>query len=113
MGSWGAGDGIVEFPNGLRARGRGLRRQTEPVNVPEFGVYLTGREPRFLTGHDPGITTWPYRWVRWRDFRLPDSTPAAVRHSVRPTSAPVRSALRSRAAEGSAAPEQHSQSSQS
>ena len=78
MGSWGAGDGVVEFPNGLRVRGRGLRRRTEPVDAPEFGVYLTGREPRFLTGHDPGITTWPYRWVRWRDFRLPDSTPAAV-----------------------------------
>lgn len=78
MRSWDAREGIVEFPNGLRIRGGGLRRRPAPHTDPEFGVYLTGREPRFLTGRDPGITIWPYRWVRWRDFRLPDSTPAAV-----------------------------------
>lgn len=29
-------------------------------------------------GRDPKIEDWPYRWVRWRDFRLPASTDDAV-----------------------------------
>lgn len=69
MSSWEAGDGIVEFPDGRRVRGRGLR-STHGGPDPEFGVYLTGRDPR--------IEGWPYRWVRWRDFRVPDSTADAV-----------------------------------
>jgi protein-tyrosine phosphatase len=31
--------------------------------VPEFGVYLVGKEPP--------ATAWERRWVRWPDFRLP------------------------------------------
>lgn len=27
---------------------------------------------------DPKIAEWPQLWVRWRDFRLPDSSDAAV-----------------------------------
>jgi hypothetical protein len=69
MGVWEKGDGIVELPDGRRVRGRGLRRAHDGVG-PEFGVYLRGR--------DPGIAGWPYRWVRWHDFRLPDSTADAV-----------------------------------
>lgn len=70
MGTWETGDGVVEFPDGRRIRGRGLRRKL-PVNVePEFGVYLLGRAPN--------IAGWPSRWVRWRDFRLPESTDDAV-----------------------------------
>ena len=78
MRGWDAGEGIVEFPNGLRIRGRGLPRRPAPHADPAFGVYLTGPEPRFLTGRDSGITIWPYGWVRWRDFRLRASTPAVV-----------------------------------
>lgn len=66
MGSWGTVDGIVEFPEGRRVRGRGLRRSSANGPDPEFGVYLTGRAPN--------IADWPHRWVRWRDFQLPDST---------------------------------------
>lgn len=70
MGAWVAGDGIVDFPDGRRIRGRGLRRASPDGPRPEFGVYLLGR--------DPAIGAWPYRWVRWRDFRLPDSTDDAL-----------------------------------
>lgn len=31
-----------------------------------------------MVARDPRIGDWPYRWVRWRDFRLPDSTDDAV-----------------------------------
>jgi protein-tyrosine phosphatase len=27
---------------------------------------------------DPGPFDWEHRWVRWRDFRVPDSTSEAV-----------------------------------
>lgn len=66
MGTWDAGDGIVEFPDGRRIRGTGLRRPRRGMPAPEFAVYLLGQSPT--------VDDWPYRWVRWRDFRLPDST---------------------------------------
>lgn len=62
--------GVVEPPDGRRVRGRGLRHGLDGTSDPEFGVYLTGRDPR--------IQGWPSRWVRWRDFRLPDSTEDAL-----------------------------------
>lgn len=70
MAQWEPGKGIVEFPDGLRVRGRGLRslRRAEPAA--DFGVYLTGRRP-------PAAAI-EHRWVRWRDFRLPDSTDVVV-----------------------------------
>lgn len=34
--------------------------------MPDFAVYLLSK--------DPVIERRPYRWVRWRDFLLPDST---------------------------------------
>lgn len=70
MSTWAAGDGIVVFPDGRRIRGRGLGKNSPAGVEPEFGVYLLGR--------DPSIEGWPCRWVRWRDFRLPDSTDDAV-----------------------------------
>lgn len=70
MGIWGVGDGVIEFPDGRRVRGRGLRKPRRDVLDPEFGVYLVGREPQ--------IGDWPYLWVEWRDFRLPGSTDDAV-----------------------------------
>lgn len=70
MDRWGAGQGVVEFPDGRRIRGRGLRMSSDGGPDPEFGVYLTGR--------DPGLESWSYRWVRWHDFRLPDSTAEAL-----------------------------------
>ena len=70
MSTWEAGQGVVELPDGRRIRGRGLRKNSLGSVEPEFGIYLLGR--------DPNIVDWPSRWVRWRDFRLPDSTDEAV-----------------------------------
>lgn len=67
---WGDEPGVVEFPDGRRIRGAGLRAPRGEVPAPDFAIYLLGRDPR--------IDGWPYRWVRWRDFRLPDSTPDAL-----------------------------------
>ncbi|HIT74394.1 MAG TPA: protein phosphatase [Candidatus Avipropionibacterium avicola] len=67
---WPSGEGIVEFPDGRRCRGRGLRRPLPDGPDPDFGVYLLGREP--------AAQRWASRWVRWRDFRLPDSTADAL-----------------------------------
>ena len=55
--------GVLELPSGRRVRGRGLREQPEDP-TPEFGVYLLGRSPPTLP--------WESRWVRWRDFALPE-----------------------------------------
>ncbi|MGE0512125.1 MAG: protein-tyrosine phosphatase family protein [Ilumatobacteraceae bacterium] len=62
--------GIVEFPDGRRIRGRGLRRPLPAGPEPHFGVYLVGR--------DPGPFGWDHRWVRWPDFRTPSSSDDAV-----------------------------------
>jgi protein-tyrosine phosphatase len=70
MDQWDMTDGVVELPDGRRVRGRGLRRPRRNSPEPDFAVYLLGR--------DPQVPGWEYRWVRWRDFRLPDSTEQAV-----------------------------------
>lgn len=63
MGTWATTDtGVLQLPSGRRVRGRGLRHGN-PDLVPEFGLYLLGR--------DPGPMGWPARWVRWPDFWLP------------------------------------------
>jgi protein-tyrosine phosphatase len=67
---WPAGPGVVELPDGRRIRGRGLHEQLPEGLTPDFGLYLLGR--------DPGAFSWPHRWVRWPDFRLPTSTPEAL-----------------------------------
>jgi protein-tyrosine phosphatase len=40
------------------------------AELPELGVYLAAR--------DPGPFPWEHKWVRWRDFRQPASTPDAL-----------------------------------
>jgi protein-tyrosine phosphatase len=61
--------GILVLPSGRLVRGRGLRAPLPDGPLPEFGLYLLGREP------DP--TRWPSRWIRWPDFRLPSDRSAA------------------------------------
>jgi hypothetical protein len=70
MNQWDMVDGVVELPDGRRVRGTGLRRPRRDTPLPDFAVCLLGRDPR--------LTDREYRWVRWRDFRLPDSTEHAV-----------------------------------
>ncbi|GAA2225308.1 hypothetical protein GCM10010413_19870 [Promicromonospora sukumoe] len=70
MDHWETADGVVELPDGRRVRGTGLRRPRGDVPLPDLAVYLQGR--------DPGFADREYRWVRWRDFRLPDSTEQAL-----------------------------------
>jgi len=38
--------------------------------VPQFGVYLLGR--------DPGPFGWDHRWVRWQDLWVPASSSEAI-----------------------------------
>jgi hypothetical protein len=64
--------GVLELPSGRLVRGRGLRHGP-PAGVPEFTIVLLGRPP------DP--LPWPWRWVRWPDFRLP-SVPADLRTAL-------------------------------
>lgn len=66
MEAWTDEPGVVELPDGRRIRGTGTRKARGDLPTPEFAVYLLGRRP--------APPPWPYRWVRWRDFRLPDST---------------------------------------
>ena len=70
MSTWVDGPGVVELPDGRRVRGRGLRRPLPDGPLPQFGVYLLGR--------DPGPFDWEHRWVRWPDFRTPSSTSDAI-----------------------------------
>jgi hypothetical protein len=70
MNQWDMVDGVVELPDGRRVRGTGLRRPRQDAPLPDFAVCLLGRDPR--------LADREYRWVRWRDFRLPDSTEQAV-----------------------------------
>lgn len=71
MTSWAVDDaGVVGLPDGRLIRGTGARRPRGQAPTPEFAVYLLGRDPR--------VADWPYRWVRWPDFRLPASTADAV-----------------------------------
>lgn len=68
--TWPDGPGVVALPDGRRVRGRGLRHPLPPGAIPDLGVYLVGR--------DPGRFDWDSRWVRWRDFGTPASTPDAL-----------------------------------
>ena len=65
--------GFLVLPSGRIVRARALREPTPAGPPPDFGLYLLGHEP------DP--TPWPYRWLRWPDFRLP-SDRAAARHAL-------------------------------
>ncbi len=70
VGSWGAEPGVVEFPDGRRVRGAAVRRARSDLAPPEFAVYLLGRRP--------AAPAWPFVWVRWRDFGLPQSEESAL-----------------------------------
>ncbi len=70
MSGWGAVDGVVRLPDGRFVRGTSVRAQRGAVPAPDLAVYLLGR--------DPHVTTWPSRWVRWRDFGVPRSTADAL-----------------------------------
>ena len=65
--------GILVLPSGRLVRGRGLCNPLADGPSPEFGLYLLG--------HDPEPMPWPYRFVRWPDFRLP-SDPTAARQAL-------------------------------
>lgn len=68
--AWEAVSGLVKFPDGRSIRGTGVQRPRGDVAAPDFAVYLLGTVP--------GIDGWPYRWVKWRDFSLPDSMDDAI-----------------------------------
>jgi len=61
--SWTPGPGVVQLPDGVRLRGRGLRRSAPPDPPPDWGLYLLGSKPP--------PTPWPARWLLWPDFWLP------------------------------------------
>lgn len=54
---------MLELPSGRRVRGRGLSRPLPEGAEPDFGLYLTGRQP-------PSVD-WESGWIRWPDFWLP------------------------------------------
>ena len=64
---------ILVLPSGRLVRGRALRKPIPDGPSPDFGLYLLG--------HQPDPTPWPYRWLRWPDFRLPFD-PAAARDAL-------------------------------
>lgn len=70
MSGWGDDENVIELPDGGRVRATGLRRPRRGIATPDFAIYLLAR--------DPQIAEWPYRWVGWRDFGLPDSTEDTV-----------------------------------
>ena len=62
--------GVLLLPSGRLVRGRGLRDPLPAGPVPDFGVYLLGRQP-------PEVP-WRRQWVRWPDFWLPTDRAAAA-----------------------------------
>ncbi|OZF51229.1 protein-tyrosine phosphatase family protein [Rhodococcus sp. 14-1411-2a] len=58
--------GVLQLPSGSLVRGRALRVPTPDGPLPDFGIYLQGK--------DPGEFEWDSRWVRWPDFRLPSDS---------------------------------------
>jgi len=73
------GSTTVEFPDGVRVRGRGLRRRRPDESEPDFGLYLG--TSRLRRKHGGGIT-WPHEWVTWPDFLLPVK-PAEARRQIK------------------------------
>ena len=67
---WPIADGVVEFPNGVRVRGRGLGRALPLGPDPTVGIYLLARTP-------PAVA-WPSEWIKWPDFGLPSDQRTAV-----------------------------------
>lgn len=74
--TWEPGPGVLRLRSGRCVRGRGLRRPLPDGPSPQFGIYLLG--------HRPPPVTWPSRWLRWPDFRLPadpDTTENVLREA--------------------------------
>lgn len=71
MGQWSDESGVVTLPNGLKIRGRGLRKPLPAGQLPEFGVYLLGSKPRLEV-------EWEWQWIQWPDFWLPRSRQQAL-----------------------------------
>ncbi|MFE0458393.1 protein-tyrosine phosphatase family protein [Kitasatospora sp. NPDC058965] len=73
--TWNPGaPGVLALPSGRLVRGRGLSRPLPDGPLPQFGVYLLGRQP--------APVAWESRWLRWPDFRLP-ADPAALAETLR------------------------------
>ena len=58
----------MRLPSGRLVRGRPLARPVPEGPLPQFALYLFGKEP-------PAVE-WEYKWVRWPDFRLPSDKEA-------------------------------------
>jgi protein-tyrosine phosphatase len=58
-----AAAGVLRLPSGRLVRGRALRLPLPPGPVPDFGLYLLGRQP-------PPVP-WESCWLSWPDFGLP------------------------------------------
>ncbi len=63
-------EGVVEFPDGRRIRGRGIHEHPSTRQDPEFGLYLLAKPP-------PAFN-WDHHWLQWPDFRLPRDTRATI-----------------------------------
>lgn len=61
--SWQRGPGVVELPDGVRLRGRGLRTNATGQPEAEWALHLLGAPPTGMSA--------PGRWLRWPDFWLP------------------------------------------
>jgi len=59
----------MSLPSGRLVRGRALRDPRPDGPEPDFGLYPLGRRPEPFA--------WPWRWLRWPDFRLPTNAEAA------------------------------------
>jgi hypothetical protein len=57
--SWEMGPGVVEFPDGVRVRARGLTREACPDPRPEWGLYLlaSGPSSRARVDGSAGVTS--------------------------------------------------------
>jgi protein-tyrosine phosphatase len=62
--------GVLRLPSGRLVRGRGLSLPLPAGPVPDFALYLLGREP-------PPVA-WESHWLRWPDFGLPADRAAAA-----------------------------------
>lgn len=71
---------MIELPDGVLVRGRGLRHPTPPGPAPDAGLYLGS--DRWRRKHDASLT-WQHEWIRWPDFLLPADRQAAASAIVR------------------------------
>ncbi len=65
--------GVLRLPSGRLVRGRGLSQPLSAGPLPQFALYLQGKQPP--------VVAWPSRWLRWPDWRLP-ADPAEARQAL-------------------------------